>query len=395
MNRKLRTIVKGISRREEMDESSFAAHEAWAASATGAAEISFAAEHFKEMDLETRTEAAEIAARTGVAGAVPLVLAGLEDSESGTSVAAAVRYATIFGTDPAFRSAVAPAMVRWLPRKPYPAPENAVQALQPRESAVIEALPKLDPHLATQVLATSEWLRPDEQYAIAVFQSFNAISLVLPLELITQWLAHWENPATCRHYEYSAIHAYQVGLFALARHRPEEAIEKAERLMALWPHLAYRISGIYLSVHGLTNLYNRICAYAHEPAAFAALPLPARVYYALTYFSSDSQNGGTEQALSNSTGDHFQLVLEGCLLIGDDGAYRALSAVGKLFGPSGPSPDRDERNRQMDAMTPDFETQEENLPSDGWTWDKMEDHINRYAAKHAEILRGIAPIRRV
>jgi hypothetical protein len=394
INRRLKAIVRSMARREDLGEDGFAAHEKWAMSDEGGSEIRFLAEHFTKLDSELRAKSAVIAARTGMASAVPLVLAGLNDSESGTSVAQAVRYATFFGSDPAFRSAVASAMVKWLPRKPYPESDNVYLAALPKEHAVIEALPKLDAALATRVLATPKWLNPEAPFAFAVFKAFNSINLPLPLELILRWLDHWEKPALGRRYDSSAVRAYSEGLFALVLHHPARAIEEAERLIAR-RRAGAEISEIYLSAHGLRNLYHRLVNYFDDPATFDALPLPARVFFTVSAFAALSDNGGVGLPLGSSIGNYFQLVLEGCRLIGDAAAVGFLSGVRDLFGPPGPSANQDKRNLQMDRMQPDFESRVEAISVGKWSWDVARVHLNRYAARHAETLKGITAKRAV
>ena len=150
-----------------------------------------------------------------------------------------------------------------------------------------------------------------------------------------------------------------------------------------------------MAAAGLTGLYDRLCDFHDDRKKFEALPEPARIYFALSYFVADSENGGVGQALGNSTGDLLPLVRKGYQEVGDPRGASYLEAMLKPVGPDGPSLDREERNRQMDEMEPDFWTQEDDL-GDEWAkewadkpWVSTTWLLSLYANKHAAVLRPV------
>lgn len=128
---------------------------------------------------------------------------------------------------------------------------------------------------------------------------------------------------------------------------------------------------------------------------FVALPEPAQLLFAISYFDNDCSNGGISQALMNRTGDFLPLARKGYEAIGSTYSLQWLDFMCKPFGPQGPAPTQRERNRQMEAMTPDYWAQEDALRE---AWSKQavpppssfNDWLSAlYAVKHAAVLKPL------
>jgi hypothetical protein len=172
-------------------------------------------------------------------------------------------------------------------------------------------------------------------------------------------------------------------------------VEIAETIVRQNPSQAEYFSDVPLTAAGLIGLYDRLCDHSDDPVRFSRLPEVAKIYFAVIYFEADCSNGGIGQALGNSTGDHLALVRKGYEDIGDARSQQFLEAMLKPFGSAGPSADREERNRQMKSMTPDYWSQEESLEekrrqqAGDEQGDNTEWLLNKYAARHSAVLKPL------
>jgi hypothetical protein len=257
----------------------------------------------------------------------------------------------------------------------------------------VELLPVMDRKLASEILIKDEYLAKDAPLVAITLESLNDAGIEIPMSRISSLLDSWKESAKVEQSEYRIIRGYREAVRAWARHEPEAALEFVEQIIRNDPQESENFAEIPLAAARLSNLYDKLCDHADDPEDFARLPEVARIYFAVVYFQADSDNGGISQALGNSTGDHLALVRKGYREIGATDALDYLEWMCKPFGPDGPSADRDTRNRQMAAMKPDYFEQEE-LLSEAWVNRNADRKIpstiwllNRYAARHASVLR--------
>ena len=383
-SRNLDAILRGFDRREAEDDASTDAHRAWLKTETGREEALYLAEHYEKLSGDRRYAMGIELARTGVVEIVPFVTKALADSQNGLRVLSGVFFAChMIKPEKAYSCGIAPSVARWIGKDGSSDQDKA-----------IALLPRLDAELAGKVLLTESYLSPNSSSAVYVVEAFNGAGIKVPLEFISVLLRAWESPAANPKSEYGVLRGYEQSIIALALHDPNKAVAVAERLIAKRPDCSDSVSKVYLAANGLTGLYNAICDLADKPD-FARLPKPAKIYFAVTYFESDCSNGGILQALGNSTGDYWPLVREGYEAMGYAQGIRFLDNVCKLFGPTGPSTNRKERNRQIDAMKPPFWEQEDAVMAawDADTKDKpwvyVDLLLNRYAAAHAAVLKPL------
>jgi hypothetical protein len=152
---------------------------------------------------------------------------------------------------------------------------------------------------------------------------------------------------------------------------------------------------IPLAAARLMGLYESLLNDSDDDASFKRLPEPAQIYFAVTLFEADSDNGGISQALENSTGDYLPLVRKGYREIGDARSASYLEAMLMPFGKEGPSSNRDKRKAQMEAMKPDYWEQKEAI-GEKWSQSNGEGGristlwlLNRWVARHADVLKPL------
>jgi Domain of unknown function (DUF4375) len=78
-----------------------------------------------------------------------------------------------------------------------------------------------------------------------------------------------------------------------------------------------------------------------------------RTFVAIWTLEADVNNGGFDQYFFNSAGDHALLTPKALKAIGADQAAAIVEAANAVFGPAGPSRDRDERQRALEALGDD------------------------------------------
>lgn len=75
-----------------------------------------------------------------------------------------------------------------------------------------------------------------------------------------------------------------------------------------------------------------------------------RITFLAWFFDAEVHNGGFDQYFFNSQGDHAAATVDALREIGALQAVDFLREAMALFGPEGPSKDRDVRWKQMDAI---------------------------------------------
>ena len=386
---RLAAVIKAYEVREDGGGKARAteAHVAWLMTAAGKAEAAWLAQHYEKLPTERRAEMAMELARTGQVEMVPYLKKALADSAAREEALRGMLYGCLpaEGTG-AFRQGLAPEVA-------------LLCTMESDEQAdAIGLLPYLDPELAAKTLLTDAFLAPGAEFALETLQSLNDAQITIPLARIESLLASWQSTGTNPDSKYELRHRYCEAVKALVVHDPQRAVAlaiDAEKLVrrdgVLW-------SEVILPTEGLTGLEDAIGASAEDPARFAALPEPAQLFYAVSYFDGDCANGGISQALGNSTGDYLPLVRKGYEAMGCKRSLRWLDWMCQPFGRQGPAPVRAERVRQMEAMKPAYRELEKAL-QDTWNGSNppADESGNRwlraqYAVKHAGVLKLIVEL---
>lgn len=88
----------------------------------------------------------------------------------------------------------------------------------------------------------------------------------------------------------------------------------------------------------------------HSEEDYRQLAQRDRYLWDVCWFEVEVMNGGVDQYLTNSTGDHFAECLEALQAIGADGAYQLLRRACDLFPQGRPSPSREIRQQQLETI---------------------------------------------
>ena len=94
-----------------------------------------------------------------------------------------------------------------------------------------------------------------------------------------------------------------------------------------------------------------VVARRYEFGGLKALAEPQRHFFCASVFRNQVNNGGLAQYFVNSSGDDAGAALAGLEAIGAVHAASVLRRAMALFGPGGPSPDRDARHEELDSLT--------------------------------------------
>lgn len=380
---RLAKIAHEFEIREQADDS-ILAHTNWLKTEHGVRDVAFLAENFDQLPQLKKLEIPTELARTGLLVVVPLVKKSLTGSRMPL---AGLFYACRVGKhEPGFGKAVAPSVVPWVGKN-----ESKIAT----DDMAAQILAILDPELATRVLLEDRFLNINYPQVHWILKACNEGGLKVPLNKIEPLLAAWEVLAANPECDYRIERGFQEALKALAPHAPERAIEKAEQMIKLRPDWSEKLAELPLLAVGLSDLYYKLADVADDPARFAKLPKAAQHYFAVTYFEADCANGGISQALGNSTGDYFPIVVDAYRTIGDNRSLEWLAMMCQPFGKDGPPQERLKRNQQMDSMSPPYIEQIEKIemqwksrhPNVGWmpstAW-----RLARYASQHAEEIRN-------
>ena len=382
----LSRITEEFDRRESAGDS-VEAHRLWLGTPEGKMDVSYLAENFEKLHVLRQDEIPKELARTGKAVVVPLLQQSLSKSRSAIP---GVYYACFFKEiEPEFGKRVAPLILPWI------AEGKAIG-----NDTAIDVLPLLDAEFAAKTFFSDEYLNPASPLAHMVLSSCNKAGLKVPAIYLDRLLAAWEPNLPNANMENRIARGIRESVMALARHDPPRALAKADEIIQTRPEWAEDLAEIHLLAAGLIGLYDKLAALSDDdPDRFEKLPLPTRQYFAILYFKSDCENGGIEQALDNSTGDYLPLVRSGYEAIGDQRSLAWLDWMCKPFGPAGPSSNRKERIRQMEAMKTAYHEQVDQLGED---WEKRHPRdakevstrwkLAKYVSKHAdEILKALDP----
>jgi hypothetical protein len=83
---------------------------------------------------------------------------------------------------------------------------------------------------------------------------------------------------------------------------------------------------------------------------YLKLPRRDRYVWDISWFEAEVMNGGVDQYLFNSAGDHARGCLEALQAIGAKQSYSLLKQACDLFPQGQPSPNREERIKQLDQI---------------------------------------------
>lgn len=367
-------ICKTLDAYDAADES-VALYRKWALSDQGKKDVLYLAEHYASLSEMRRYNVPKELARTGLMEVEPLVSKALVN-DGRLSVMSGIYYACHMNSEPpAYGKKVAPLIIPLLGK----------ESVMDRS---FELLIQLDRELAAKTLFSSKWLG-SEEHARTVIEACNECDLPIPMEQLQPLLTSWKQHRKANPRLYASV------LSSFAHHQPNQAIAEVEAWIKESRTAAEYCADVYLAAAGLTTLYDRLINIVDEPKDLERLPKPAQLYYAATCFHYDWDNGGIDQAFSNSTGDLWPLVKEAYETIGARYSSAMLAKACAEFSPELPSTNRKQRNAQMEKRQLDLNEKAEKWREELKPLRESPEHLSeslllaRYAYKNAEVLRPL------
>ena len=157
----------------------------------------------------------------------------------------------------------------------------------------------------------------------------------------------------------SAVMARQRNGLCFSCHRKhEEKVSCAECGKPVSAKLASRRDGLCLQCHAKRNpffvldvgLIDRVC---HASGGFDTLSDAEKIYYALTLFQNEVNNGGFDQFFFNSSGSYYDLIENGLVTFDEPQALELLHQARQIVFPETPVPVNMEiRREQMRGCAP-------------------------------------------
>jgi HEAT repeat protein len=150
---------------------------------------------------------------------------------------------------------------------------------------------------------------------------------------------------------YPNNYSYGSALFALAVSGHPKAEGLIREAMA-WNDdvLARRASEALALLYGVSDPFG-VVANRYDRDGFDALTAPQKHYFCASVFRDQVNNGGLAQYFVNTSGNLAREALAGLDAISAPHAASVMRRAMALFGPNGPSPERDARHDQLASLT--------------------------------------------
>ncbi len=238
----------------------------------------------------------------------------------------------------------------------------------------------IDAKKATQLLVNAENLNSSNSQLNTLLVALNRAQVAVPSTMIVDMIPDLKRTAETNPVESGA---YGQALIALAdAHYPgtEELANDALKLKS--QSVRSDAAEALCIAKGLpdptTVAYTLI-----EKNGIASVPPVVRQFAAVRDYIDEVNNGGLDQYFFNSSGDTSATALEGLTAMGVDDATQILRKACALFGPSGPSPNRQVRQRQLRDLVNSSKDPFSKLTSEFYKCEELETATLIFVAKNA------------
>jgi len=204
------------------------------------------------------------------------------------------------------------------------------------EVDVAGCLVLLDRDRAIPILLSPECLCLDNPQLEKVIDALNSAHCPIPHSVLRPLMEQLE-PLTGQ-YPRDSQYAAAVVAYGL---NPDPDTESKLRSLLESPihHVAESAAWALVEMNGLGSLWWDICTIV-EQRAFDSLSEPQQRYYAVNSCHFDINNGGLRQCFSNSSGDRYDLAIDGLRAMNAPERVEILEAARTVFGPEGPPQER-------------------------------------------------------
>lgn len=242
------------------------------------------------------------------------------------------------------------------------------------------ALVEIDRDRATRALLDDHVMSGSNEYVYQVIEAAIKKRITIPAERLLRLLDDIRAEAS----DFPNDYTYGEALYALSAARDPRA-EGLIREAMNWGNkkLVTRAAEALGLLSGVSDPFG-VAAHRYDNGGLDAMTLPQRHFFYASIFRFEVDNGGLAQYFVNSSGDDAHAALAGLEAIEANHAASVLHRAMALFGPDGPSPDRDDRHDQLASLTDEQDDEMEALTAEFF---RDEDHVElrllTYARQHS------------
>jgi hypothetical protein len=205
---------------------------------------------------------------------------------------------------------------------------------------------RIDSQRAVPILLDERRLAPGHPQLVVILERLNDQDVPIPVDRLLGLLENLRPVAGV----YPGDYAYGATLVALGR----AAHPGTERLACdalLWGTDKVRLSAAetLCIIRGARDPWGFVCRRL-DAEGFGSLTPPQRHVFTANAMVNEYDNGGPEQYFFNSSGDRTAEAIAGLKEIGAERWAAMLQAMADLFGPQGPSSDRNTRQDQLSEL---------------------------------------------
>jgi len=246
------------------------------------------------------------------------------------------------------------------------------------------ALVEIDRDRATRALLDDHVMSRSNEYVHEVIKAAIEKRIAIPAARLLRLLDDIRAEASA----YPNNYTYGEALYALAAASDPRAEGLIREAMS-WDDksLATRASEALCLLSGVSDPFG-VAAGRYDDGGLDALTVPQRHFLLASVFRFEVDNGGLAQYFVNSSGDDARAALAGLEAIGANQSASVLRRAMALFGPGGPSPDRDDRHDQLASLTDEQDDEMEALTAEFFRdEDRVALRLLAYAHQHASDFR--------
>ena len=205
---------------------------------------------------------------------------------------------------------------------------------------------RLDSEEAKDYFLSSDVFRADSRIVHEVLETLANAKVPVHRELLLGLISALDTSDL----KYPRTYALGEALRLLGQiQNPEDREFLSARLTHSEDRVAEGAAAGLLCSHGLEGFEQRIWE-SEEKSGYDSLPDHQRYYSAVFMCDAEINNGGLAQYFVNSSGDHWRDALAGLEAIGSKVRLGVVREAISLFGPDGPSEDRDNRQEQLSKI---------------------------------------------
>jgi HEAT repeat protein len=229
--------------------------------------------------------------------------------------------------------------------------ERIVPLLERSDSSVDGGAPvtllQIDRAKAIPVLGGDRYFTAENRELHCILKALNEAAISIPVEKLKTVMEALQPKAK----DYPFDCSYGEALIALARSGDTSA-EKVIRaaLQVENERISEDAAKALCLINGIPNpkkfVYGRV-----QEVGFAGLTQPQQAIYAISILDGEVRNGGFSQYFVNSSGNQASEALRGLELVGAKQTLGIVRQAFQQFGPNGPPRDRQQRARQLAALT--------------------------------------------